>query len=119
MSIFDDDIKRLEFEDYIWVIFIVLSILNIIGDNCQKKYLNSNNMEDNAVANNIFSLVLFITLIIYIYFFIRNVDSYKKADILDKDLLGVKVFGSILFVVGILCLIYFQVNQSDFYGTPI
>ena len=39
MSIFDDDIKRLNFEDYIWIIFAILAFLNIYGDKLQKEFI--------------------------------------------------------------------------------
>lgn len=119
MSIFDNDLKRLNFEDYIWVIFIVLSILNIVGDNYQKQFLESKSSNDEIRANNIFTFVLVVSFLIYLYFLIRNVNALKRSEEEAKGLFSIKTFGSVLFVVGILCLIYFQVNQNDFIGTPI
>lgn len=119
MSIFDNDLERLNFEDYIWVIFIVLSILNIFGDNYQKQFLETNDSNDEIRANNIFLFVLIISFFIYLYFLIRNISAFERADEEEKNLFSIKVFGSILFVVGIICLIYFQVKQTNFIGTPI
>lgn len=119
MSIFDDDLGRLNLEDYIWVIFIGLSILNIFGDKYQKEFLKNNDKDSESVANKIFLFVLFVSFLIYIYFFVRNVNAFNRANDEEKELLSIKVFGSILFVVGIVCLIYFQSKQTNFIGTPI
>ena len=119
MSIFDNDLNRLNFEDFIWVIFIGLSILNIIGDNYQKEFIETYNSEDENSANNIFLFVLWISLLIYIYFFIRNIKAYEKVSEEEKELFAIKVFGSILFIVGVICLIYFQYKQTNFIGTPV
>ena len=39
----NNEINRLNFEDIIWGIFITLSILNIVANDKQKKYVISNN----------------------------------------------------------------------------
>lgn len=119
MRIFDNDLTRLNFEDYIWIIFIGLGILNIVGDKYLKDYIKTNNKEDEKIANKIFLFILIISLLIYIYFFIRNIYAYEKCNEEEKELFFVKVFGSALVIGGIICLIYFQYNQNDFIGTPL
>lgn len=112
MNNIDNEINRLNFEDIIWGIFIILSILNMVSNDNQKKYVMSNNQyyEDNA--NRISILVLIILLGIYLYFFLRNYNMYNsKIDASDTDL--IKVIGSVFFVLGTLCLLYFQVNSDD------
>lgn len=34
-----EEIKRLNFEDFLWIVFIFLSITNIYGDYNEKEYL--------------------------------------------------------------------------------
>lgn len=118
MNIFEDDLTRLNFEDFIWVVFIGLGILNIVGDNLLKDYIKTNDKNKGDNANKLFLFILFVSLIIYIYFLVRNFNAYEKASKEDKELFGIKTFGSILLILGILCLIYFQYKQSDFIGTP-
>ena len=69
-------------------------------------------------ANNISIKVLTILVFVYLYFFVRNYNMYKNKDnSTDTDL--VKVVGSLLFVIGAICLLYFQVNSDDnFIGGP-
>lgn len=118
MNIFENDTKRLRFEDIIWVVFIVLCIGNIVGNENEIKYINSNNKFYKYNADKIFDMVLTITLFIYIYFLIRNYDAYKKVENSKKELYLVKLFGSTFVLVGSICLIYFQKNQSSFVGSP-
>ena len=112
------ELSRLNFEDILWVVFVVLSFFNIIGNKLQKQYVITGNeiYEDNA--NKISIWILIILVFVYLYFFVRNYNMYKnKEDVTDVDL--VKVIGSFLFVVGVLCLLYFQVNSDDnFIGGP-
>lgn len=119
MNIFDDDIARLNFEDIIWFIFIGLSVLDIVGDKYLKDYIKNGEKAKEVVANKIFLFILIISLFIYIYFFIRNYRAYEKVKDDEKGLYLIKLFGSALLVVGVIYLIYFQYNNSDFIGTVI
>ena len=53
-----NDILRLNFENFIWIVFITISVLNIIADNDEKKFIN-------------FELTISIIFLIYIYFAFR------------------------------------------------
>ena len=118
MSIFDDDLKRLNLEDYIWIVFAILAFLNIVGDNLEKCFIRTNKKIYSDKASDIFMFILIISLIIYIYFFYRNYVFYIKANEKEKENLLIKLIGSSLLIGGVLCLIYFQYNQRDFIGTP-
>lgn len=118
MDIFNNDLERLNFEDFIWVIFIGLILLNIVGDNFQKEFIKTNNKNDESKANNIFLFVLLVTLFIYLYFFVRNFNALERASEENKKLFFIKLLGSSFLIAGIICLIYFQFKQVDFIGTP-
>jgi magnesium-transporting ATPase (P-type) len=113
---YNDEIKRLDFEDLIWIVFIILSIGSIVGDNYQKIYIKTKNNSYKNKANNLFEIILFITLLIYIYFIIRNYYFWKKES--NKQLYFIKLLGSAFLLAGVLCLIYFQTHENDFVGTP-
>ena len=113
------EIRRLNFEDLLWVIFIFLSIMNIVSNKFQKEYVISNDQYYEDRANNISICVLTILVFIYLYFFLRNYNMYNNKDNPQKEDL-VKVIGSFLFIIGTLCLLYFQVNSNDnFIGEPV
>lgn len=119
MNKIEKEIKRLNFEDILWGIFIILSILNIVCNKLQKDYVITNNQYYEDSANNISIFVLTILLLVYLYFFIRNYSMYKNKgyEATQTDL--IKVMGSIFFILGTLCLLYFQVHSDDnFIGGP-
>ena len=108
MNIFNNDLERLNFEDFIWVIFIGLILLNIVGDNFQKEFLKTSNKNDESKANNVFLFVLVVTFFIYLYFFVRNFSALERASEENKKIFSIKLLGSSFFIAGIICLIYFQ-----------
>ena len=118
MDILNNDLERLDFENIIWIIFIVLAILNISGDNLLKDFIVTNDKSEESYANKIFLFVLVISLFIYIYFFIRNYNALENASDNEKSLFAIKLLGSALLIAGIICLIYFQSKQVDFVGAP-
>ena len=63
-----NDILRLNFENFIWIVFITISVLNI---NDEKKFINTNNSVYKTEANNIFELTISIIFLIHIYFAFR------------------------------------------------
>lgn len=119
MSIFDNELERLNFEDFLWVIFIILVLLNIFGDNLLKSYIKNKSINEKNMADSIFLFTLVITLFIYIYYFIRNFDVYNKAKENEKELFLIKLLGSSFFIAGICCLIYFQYKNTNFIGGPV
>lgn len=115
---FLNELKRLKFEDFLWIIFAVLCIMNVYGDYFDKEYLITNNKTFQTRSNNIFEITLIVTFFIYLYFLKRNYKFYKKASPPNKELYLIKVIGSSFLLAGVICLIYFQTKQSSFIGSP-
>jgi len=113
-----NELKRLNFEDTIWIVFIFLAFCNIVGNYFEKKFIFSSSKEDKDLANNIFLFALCFTFFLYIYFFIRNYHSFKTITGPQRFVYMIKVLGSIFLIVGVLCLIYFQKNNQTFIGSP-
>lgn len=113
-----EDLNRLNFEDYIWVLFAILSVLNIIGNRNEKKYLKTNINLYKSNANKIFKFTIIGTFLIYIYFFVRNYKAYEKAPLNQKRLYSTKLLGTSFLIAGIICLLYFQENENSFFGSP-
>lgn len=113
-----DEIARLKFEDYLWIIFAILCFINIYGDYNEKEYLKTNNNIFKNNSNKIFEFTLIITLLIYIYFFVRNYKAYQKASEKEKKLYIIKILGSCFLIAGVICLIYFQTTETSFIGSP-
>lgn len=96
----------------------MLCFINIYGDYNDKEFLKTNNTYYKNKSNNIFEITLFVTILIYLYFFTRNYKAYQKASDDQKKLYIIKLLGSSLLIAGVICLIYFQINQSSFIGAP-
>ncbi len=114
----EKELKRLNFEDYIWIVVAILAFFNIIGDNFQKDFLKTNNNKYENNANGVYLFALGVSFLIYLYFLYRNYKFYKDCNTEEKTLLLIKLIGSSLILAGVACLIYFQLKDSDFIGTP-
>lgn len=112
------ELERLEFENYIWVVFIFLAILNIGGDLLDQEYVKTKDKHFQLDANKIFEFTLVVSFFIYIYYLMRNYEVYKNASEDKRQDYLIKLFGSILILIGALCLIYFQFKEDYFEGTP-
>ena len=108
-------IKRLSFENLIWVSFIVISLLDIYGDELLKKNLKYNDKEASKKANKLFLGITLFSILIYVYFFIRNYNDYKKYKNKSYE---VRLIGSTFFLIGTLCLLYFQTTISNEIDSP-
>lgn len=118
MSIFEDELKRLNFEDWIFIILIFSSITNIFGNKIQKEYVKRNDKKYMRLSNEVYLIALVISLFVYLYFTTRNYYFYKKANEITKNLFSTKLLGTIFLVIGILFLIYFQLKDPNFIGAP-
>lgn len=112
------ELKRLNFEDFLYILFAALAFINIYGDYNDKEYLLTKDKNFQMKSNTIFEITLVVTFFIYLYFLQRNYKFYKKASIENKDLFFIKLLGSSFLLAGAICLIYFQFKQENFIGSP-
>lgn len=110
MNIDDELIRRLNFENFIWLVFIIVSAIDIYGDELIKRSVRDNDKEKQKKAENIFLFVALISIIVYVYFFYRNYIDYKK---LPSKCYLVRLVGSSLVLIGTLCLVYFQLYKDS------
>lgn len=106
-------VKRLRFENWIWIVYIIISLVTILGDELIIKSIQENNNKYNEDAIKLFKSTLVITIIIYIYFLVRNYSDYINSDKDNKQAYGVRLLGSILMFIGTLCLFYFLNETSS------
>ena len=62
-------INRLNFENLIWICFIVISALDIYGDELIKKSLKNNDTHCRKKADKLFLGITLFSILIYLYFF--------------------------------------------------
>ncbi len=105
-------VKRLSFENIIWIVFIIVSVIDIYGDELLKKSITDNNKELSSKAENLFIFVSLISILVYIYFLVRNYYDYKEN---ESTIYEVRLIGSILVLSGTLLLFYFLLfNNKDY-----
>lgn len=106
----DNMVKRLNFENLIWVAFIIISALDIYGDELLKKEVLYHDQKAKEKANKLFLGLSAFSILIYIYFFIRNYNDYKKYHNKSYE---IRLIGSTLILAGTLCLLYFQLTTTN------
>ncbi len=108
-------VKRLSFENLIWIVFIVISALDIYGDELLKKSITKKDKEAQKRAQKLFLGISIVSILIYIYFFTRNYSDYKKYHNKSYE---VRLVGSTLILIGAICLLYFQVTTRQEVDSP-
>lgn len=103
-----NEYKRLLFEDNISIVFIILSVLNIKANNIIEDVLITNNYDNYKKAINIYKFNIVVSILIYIYFVIRNYSFYERAIENEEDpsFEKIRVIGSVLILIGTILLAY-------------
>ena len=109
----DSKINELRIDEVIWITFIILNILNIIGDEYEKDYYINNNDERDILAKDIFTFTVFISLIIYLYILYKRYVTMKDTRLSGKDtsICDTRFFGSILVVTASILFLYCQIKD--------
>jgi len=96
----------------------LLSIATIIGDEFVKKYYITKDKQAFKNAKKIFITSLIITLFIYLYFLKNSKNEYYEKIIKNEESFPnlIRLIGSTLLVVGISCLLYFQITDDELTG---
>ena len=105
----DEIINRLNFENLIWVSFIIISILDIYGDELIKKSVKNSDKQCRQKANKIFLGITLFSILIYSYFLMRN---YNDCKIHHNESYQVRLIGSIFIITGTICFLYFQLTTT-------
>lgn len=118
----NEKINNIESDEIFGGIFILISLIQIYGNEILKKFYKTNNINDYAKAKKIFIGALIITLLIYLYFTKKYQTNYYEKLIKNKESFPslIRLLGGIFLVVGITCLLYYQVTADELSGeTPI
>lgn len=111
----NNEIKDLEIDEIIWVVFIFLSIINITGDECKKKYCVNKDKNEEERAKVIFLFTLFVSFIVYIY--IASIKykrvKYNYQNNLDNKLAKRRFFASILVIIASSIYLYCQIEEVN------
>lgn len=109
---------NLDIEKIIYVVFIIISVMGIIGTNYEEKFIETGDSFYHEKGCTIFKITIVIALIIYLYYLKKNYEIYNEASSKEKNLIRIRLFGSIFFVVGAICLVYFRFKDPGFVDSP-
>lgn len=110
----NNELKEVIINEWIWVVFLILSLLNIYGDELEKKTLKENE-KHNEKARKLFLVTASVALIIYLYFVITSYNKLQKAKNEKKNtqLREINFLGQSLIFIGACLLIYFNIKNKN------
>ena len=104
-------LKELQIDEIIWIIFITISIINILGDEYEKDYCLNNNQQSLNTSKNIFTFTLFASLLIYLYILFQRYNKYKNNP--NNNLTKERLFASTLVVVASIIFLTCQLKDRQ------
>ena len=107
--------KELTVDEWIWVIFIILSIMNIVGDELEKQVYREKDISSKNLSKSIFTLTVLISFFIYIYLAYKRyqVMKIKKKEGKNIDICQTRLFASILVVIASFLYLYCQLTDKE------
>lgn len=117
----NDKLKDLKIDEWIWGIFIFLSILNIFGDELEKDFYAKHHIKSDQTAKKIFTFTLFVSLLIYIYFLYQRYQQIQMAKARQEDpkICELRGVGSVLVVIASLLFLYCQLEDTRAHNPSI
>ena len=109
-------IHELKIDEVIWIIFIILSFFNIIGDECEKDYCVIHDLKNKKTSKMIFNFTLFASLLIYIYLEYQRNNKLKIAKINHESnvfLWQVRNVGGVLVIIATILFLYCQIMEPE------
>lgn len=110
----NNELRDVTINEWIWVIFVILSLANIYGDELEKNSLKES-LKHNETAKKIFTTTASIALIIYFYFVIDSYNKLRKTKNNNKNtnLQEISLLGNSLIFIGACLLIYFRISNKN------
>lgn len=108
-------VKELVIDEWIWVVFIILSVLNISGDEIEKHFCYHHEKKDKEISRKIFTLTVFVSFLIYLYLAYKNCKKCKvlREEQKDTTLMDCRACASILVVTASSLFVYAQLKDKQ------
>lgn len=109
-----NSINSINIEKTLSIIFIIIGLANIFGDDLLIKSFNCNRPDLKNKAETIFLWGLIAAFLLYIVIVSRNYQFYqeKKDAGLDATPELMRLFGSLLILAGFAIIFYYFINNS-------
>ena len=109
-------LKKIDIENFIWIIYLGIIFLCFYGNYYEKNYLIYNNPISKEKYRDITIIIFSVALAIYIYFFNDNLDSIKKGNFKsqkEKDLNELSLIASTLILISGIIFLYIAITDKD------
>jgi Ca2+/Na+ antiporter len=108
----NEDLKDLNIEDFIWILFIIIALVAIYSDNLEREFLYTRNIDIYKKFHTINIILLIITFCVYLFYTIDNyeelVDLRNYGNISDVEKKELVLIMNILFLIGGAIAIYLE-----------
>ncbi len=111
----NEKLKDLTIDEWIWVVFIILSLFNIYGDELEKKFYREKNPNAKSLSKNIFTFTVFISFLIYFYLGYKRykVMKFRQENNLETNICQTRFFASFLVVIASFLFLYCQLTDKE------
>ena len=107
-------LKKIKISNYIYIIFIVISLMGFYANYSQKKYVYCNDKRAYKRAHNIRMIILIIALLIYIYYLEMKVIGKDKNASKEKTFIdNLNILAAFLFLIGGIIAIYLEYKGDE------
>ncbi len=107
-------LKKIKVSNYIYVIFLVISLIGFYANNNQKKYVYTYDKSYLKKAHNARMVILIIALIVYIYYLeVKVVGKRKNVSREESFIDNLNILAAILFLIGGIIAIYLEYKGNE------
>lgn len=120
ISNLENQLKELKLDNILSVAIIVFSLFNIIGDLIEQESITTNDQEKKKISHDLYTLSIIGSIILYSIFYKRSKKSLINSINSNEEIKPhyIRYIGSIFFVIGILCIFYYNIKDKENIDSP-
>ena len=113
----EERLKKLEIEEVIWLVLIIIILLSFIANIFERDYLIYHNDESKGRYRELMIIIFLGALITYSYYFIDSIKDLQKIKISDskgkKEAIYLSFISSLFIVLAGIILLYIAYTDYD------
>lgn len=115
-----EKLSNLKLDNILSIAIIIVSFINIIGDLIEQQGVINNDSNKKELSHDIYTFAVICSIVLYLIFFARSKKALDEAISKNEDTFyqGIRLLGSVFFILGILCIFYFTINDNENIDSP-
>ncbi len=113
----EEKIEEIRIENYIWIIYLFVSIGALVSNYFEEDYLKTHKYKDYRIFKDINITIFTIAFFIYLYFVYRNYQNVSKLkkSVNQKKVLyaNINFIAAILFLIGGILYLFTESTSDD------